>query len=125
MKAILLIPVILCTFSFSAIGQSKSDFCKRWNLQGYIYWGVTLPPEPNEKGDYIEFDENGTFKSVDEGKSETGTWKWIAGSKSLQLTDSKSKGSLILKVVALTKTKLVVLLKDEEDGIEIKFRSSG
>jgi len=69
----------------------------------------------------LNFKEDGTFSSVDEGKSENGTWKWNTNSKSLYLYNSKTNEPLIFKVIELTKAKLIVLLEDDEDSIKLKF----
>jgi hypothetical protein len=70
MNIVLQISLIILSFSQSVNGQSKSDFCKKWNLEGYIYWGITFSPEENEINDFLNFNENRTFNSIDEGKSE-------------------------------------------------------
>lgn len=87
MNRVLQISLIILAFSQSVNSQSKSDFCKKWNLEGYIYWGITLSPEENEINDFLNFNENGTFNSIDEGKSEKGTWKWNIENNLLYLYD--------------------------------------
>ncbi len=121
MSRVFIISIIIFAFSLNVNGQSKSDFCEKWNLEGYIYWGITFSPEDNEKNDYLDFNESGTFSSVDEGKSENGTWKWVSNKKSLYLYNSKTKEPLIFKVIELAETTLIVLLEDEEDSIKLKF----
>jgi hypothetical protein len=109
----------LCT---NATSQSKLDFCKKWHLEGYVYWGITFSPEETEKNDYLNIKEDGTFISVDEGKLEKGTWKWDIKSKSLYLYSSKSNESLIFGIVQVTNNELILLLKDKEDSIKLKFK---
>lgn len=124
MNRVLQISLIILAFSLNVSGQSKSDFCKKWNLEGYIYWGITISPEDNEINDFLNFNENGTFSSIDEGKPEIGTWKWNTKNKSLYLYDNKSKEPLIFKVIEATKTELILLLEDDEDSIKLKFSSA-
>jgi len=121
MSRTFLISIIIFAFSLNVKGQSKLDFCEKWDLEGYIYWGITFSPEDNEKNDYLKFNENGTFHSVDEGKSENGTWKWVSNNKSLYLYNNKTNEPLIFKVIELTKKTLIVLLEDDEDSIKLKF----
>lgn len=121
MSRTFIISIIVFAFSLNVKGQSKLDFCEKWDLEGYIYWGITFSPEDNEKNDYLKFNENGIFNSVDEGKAEKGTWKWVSNNKSLYLYNSKTNEPLIFKVMELTETTLIVLLEDEEDSIKLKF----
>jgi hypothetical protein len=124
MNIVLQISLIILAFSQSVNGQSKSDFCKKWNLEGYIYWGITFSPEENEINDFLNFNENGTFNSIDEGKSEKGTWKWSIENKLLYLYENKSKEPLIFKVIKVNKTVLILLLEDDNDSIKLKFSSA-
>jgi len=121
MIRIFIVSIIIFVFNLNVKGQSKTDFCEKWNLEGYIYWGITFSPEDNEKNDYLNFNENGTFNSVDEGKSENGTWKWDSNSKSLYLYNRETNEPLVFKVIELTKAKLIILLEDDEDSIKLKF----
>jgi hypothetical protein len=121
MTRIFTITITILALSINAKSQSKLDFCKKWNLEGYIYWGITFSPEETEKNDYLNFKEDGTFISVDEGKLENGTWKWDLKNKSLHLYDSKSNKPLIFGIIKVTKNELILLLKDKEDSIKLKF----
>jgi len=121
MSRVFIISIIIFTFSINVKGQSKSDFCKKWNLEGYIYLGITFTPEDNEKNDYLNFNKNGTFNSADGGKPQSGTWKWESNRKSLYLYDNKTNEPLIFKVIELINAKLIVLLEDKEDSIKLKF----
>ncbi len=113
--------LIIFATSINAKTLSKLDFCEKWNFQGYIYYGMTFSPEENEKKDYLQFYEDGTFDSIDEEENEKGTWEWMPKSKSLYLYKSKSNKPLILKIIKLTETTLIVLLKDEKESIKLKF----
>ena len=121
MNRILILFIVLFALNLSAKCQSKSGFCKKWDLEGYIYWGITFPPEDNEKDDYLNFNKNGTFSSVDEGVIENGTWKWNSNNKTLYLFNNESNEPLILKVIKLTEANLIVLLEDNEDSIKLEF----
>lgn len=121
MNRIFSITILILAFSLNAKSQTKLDFCKKWNLEGYIYWGITFSPEEIEKNDYLNFKEDGTFISVDEGKSEKGTWKFDVKNKTLLLYDSKSSKPLVFGIIKVTNNELVLLLKDKEDSITLKF----
>ncbi len=121
MNRALTILLIIFATSINAKSFSKLDFCEKWDFQGYIYYGMTFSPEENEKNDYLQFYEDGTFDSIDEGENETGTWEWMPKRKSLHLYNSKSNKPLILEVVKLTETALIVLLKDKKESIKLKF----
>ncbi len=90
-------------------------------MEGYIYWGVTFSPDKIEKNDYLNFKEDETFFSVNEGKLGNGTWKLNLENKSLYLYDSKSNKPLIFGIIQVTNTELILLLKDEKDCIKLKF----
>ncbi len=123
MNKIILITLVF--FSFLKVNaQSKTDFYKKWNLQAYIYWGVTFSPEDNEKNDYLNFFKDGSFSSMDEGKLGVGSWEWLPKSKSLVLKNDKTKESIQMQVVELTRDKMIVLLEDDEDSIKVKFKAA-
>ena len=122
MKRRILILLLIGLIFNIANGQSKKDFCEKWQLVGYIYWGYTFSPEENERSDYIYFRENGTFESIDEGEFGKGTWKWNAKTKYLYLYDKTSKTPLKLKVLSVSKTQMIVLLKGKDDEIKVKFK---
>ena len=121
MNRIFVITILILAFSLNAKSQTKLDFCKKWNLVGYIYWGITFSPEETEKNDYLKFKEDGTFNSVDEGKLENGTWKWDSKNKSLHLYDNKSNEPLIFEVIKVTNNELILLLTDKKDSIKLKY----
>ncbi len=121
MNRIFAITILILAFNLNAKSQTKLDFCKKWNLEGYIYWGITFSPEETEKNDYLNFKEDGTLISVDEGKLENGTWKWDSKNKSLRLYDSKSNKPLIFGLIKVTDNELILLLTDKEDSIKLKY----
>jgi len=121
MKKTLILLIVFLVSIINVNGQSKSEFCKKWDLQGYVYWGTTLSPDKNEKNDFLHFHENGTFNSIDEGIVEKGTWKWNQRNKKLYLFDNKTEVPLIMSVVKMSNEELIVLLEDEEDSIKVKF----
>lgn len=121
MNRIFAITILILAFNLNAKSQTKLDFCKKWNLVGYVYWGITYPPEESEKNDYLNFKENGTFVGVDEGKSENGTWKWDLKNKKLILFYSKSSKPVVFEIIKVTHNELILLLKDKEDSITLKF----
>ncbi len=123
MNRFVFILLVLGLSSNIANAQNKADFCKKWHLVGYIYWGYTFAPEEDERSDYLHFYENRTFKSIDEGVFEKGTWKWNVKTKYLFLYEKNSATPLKLKVLSLSKTEMIVLLKDDEDEIKVKFRT--
>ena len=124
MNRALLISLVMMALSQSVNGQTKSDFCKKWNLKGYIYWGITLSPEETEINDFLNFNKNGTFNSIDRGMSEKGAWEWNIENNSLYLYDDKSKEPLIFKVIEVTETELILLLQDDDNSIKLKFSSA-
>ena len=123
MKRLLLILAISITLTVTANGQSRTGFCKKWYLEGYIYWGVTLSPDDIEKNDFIHLKTDNTFSSIDEGQFEKGTWKWNPKNKTIYLYNESSKEPLSLKLVELSNSLLIVILEDEEDSIKVKFKA--
>jgi hypothetical protein len=121
MNKIFAITILTLALSLNAKSQTKLDLCKKWNLAGYVYWGITFSPEETEKNDYLNFKENGTFVAVDEGKSEKGTWEFDIKNKALLLYYSKSIKPFVFGVIKATNNELILLLKDKEDSITLKF----
>jgi hypothetical protein len=107
--------------SFTAQSQTKQDFCKKWFLEGYIYYGFIVSPEEIERNDYLHFKKEGTFTSIDGGKMESGTWKWDSDKKTLLLYDQISTAPLTFQVISITTTELQLLFKDDENAIQLKF----
>jgi hypothetical protein len=122
MNRIFTITIIILGFCINAKSQSKLDFCNKWNFEGYIYWGISFSPRKAEKNDYMNFIEDGTFISVDEGKLENGTWEWDLKNKSLIIYESKSNKPLKFGIIQVTSNELIILLSDNEDSIKLKFR---
>ncbi|MDN5202731.1 hypothetical protein QQ008_15185 [Fulvivirgaceae bacterium BMA10] len=118
----LLILIFFMVITLYANGQSKSDFVKKWNIEGYIYLGMTFAPEEHEKNDYIHFLNDGTFNSAEAGKIEKGTWEWKADEKTMYL--SQSEETLALKVVKVKEDELILLIEEDGESIKIKYKRS-
>ncbi len=123
MKKLITILILGIGFSFNVNAQTKSDFCKKWYLKGYVYWGFTFSPDENEKNDYLYFSSDGKYSAIDEGKYETGNWTWNSSGKKLYLIDSKNN-KLTLQVEDVTKNELKVVAEEDSDSITIKFVSN-
>ena len=121
MNKIFTVTILILAFSLNAKSQSKRDFCKKWNLTGYVYWGITFSPEEKEKNDYLDLKENGSYIAVDEGNSENGTWNVNFRNKTLLLYSSKSIKPLVFVIIKVTKNDLILFLKDKEDSVTLKF----
>jgi len=120
MRKIIVILILGLFFSFSVNAQTKNDFCKKWYLKGYVYWGFTFSQDDNEKNDYLNFSSDGKYSAINEGKYETGTWTWKSSDKKLYLVDSKNNKST-LQVEKITTNELIVIAEEDGDSITIKF----
>jgi hypothetical protein len=122
MKNLILILILVSAFSFNINAQTKSDFCKKWYLDGYIYWGFTISPDDNEKNDYLYFSSDGKYTGIDQGQFDTGSWIWNNSENTIYLIDSKNN-KLVLQVEKITQTELIVEAEEDGDRITIKFTS--
>jgi hypothetical protein len=104
-------------------GQSINDLCKpeKWYFSGYVYLGFTFSPEEEEKNDYISFNSNGTYSSLDKGKQENGTWRVNNHSTELILYKNKSNVVINIKVISITKSELILLVEEGNEKIKMKF----
>ncbi len=115
-------PTLVTIAGFSVAAQSKSDFTKKWEIEGYVYFGITFSPEEEEKDDFLHFHDNGTFSSREVGKVETGTWKWLEGEEEIQVFQDEE--SLVMKVVEVREDELTLLLEEDGDSIKVKYRAA-
>jgi len=117
LAALMLLPLAAST---GLRAQSRADFCHKWDLHGYVYWGFTFDPDEIEQGDYLRFNADGTYSGLDQGKPDAGTWTWTPARKELLLADD-AKQNLRLEVESLSPGELVVIAKGQGDDIEIIF----
>ena len=108
MNRILLLLANFIAFTQVVKGQSMDELCKKWNLNGYIYLGVSMLPDENEKHDFIHFKNDNSFTSIDEKKFERGTWKWDMVAQKIYLFNESSTKPLSLKLIELSKDLMII-----------------
>ncbi len=125
MKRSISITVLIVSVLFSASAQNlnKSSICKKWYMSHYEYYWIDFEPEANEKNDYILFNTNLTYESVDEGKKSTGKWSFNAKENNILMYDEKGE-HLKLLVKDLDEDKFVFEIDIEEmKGVKIHYSS--
>ncbi|MEM9328615.1 MAG: lipocalin family protein [Bacteroidota bacterium] len=111
----------LTVLSSTLSAQSSDELIGKWEISAYIYWGIPFDPEDDEKNDYIEFYDDGTFKSYEKSTVETGTWRWTKRPSILAL--GQDGEYLDIEVVELNEDELIVLLEEDGDAIKVKYES--
>ncbi len=114
--------IIVLAISPGLRAQSTTDFVKRWNIEGYIYLGMTFSPEEKEQDDYIRFFEDGTFLSMEESKVEEGSWEWKADERSLYFREGTE--FISVKVDKVKADELILLLEEDGESIKVKYKAA-
>lgn len=122
MKKSVYLSIFLIAILGSALhAQSHVDFCKKWKIHKYVYEGEQIDPEVNERNDYLQLNQDGSFTGKEEGKLENGTWKWMPDDSVLLLYDATYKDGFPMIVKELTATKLSLVITEGSDTIEAIF----
>ncbi|MEM8567522.1 MAG: lipocalin family protein [Bacteroidota bacterium] len=119
MKKVLTLTFIAGLISLTTFGQPSPDLTKKWKIKGYIYLGMTFDPEENEKGDYLQFFENGTFKSLESGQLQEGNWELRNHDQVLVL--SQAGEPLEIEIVEFTERELILLFEEDGESVKIKY----
>ncbi len=110
--------LIVALFTFPTFGQkvpvTKSNLCKKWELEKYEILFIDYDIDPNEKNDYIHLKSNMTYESIDEGKYGTGTWSFINTKDECVLILKSKEGEVRLFIKELRKDHLVLVIDDTE-----------
>ena len=78
-------------------------------------------PEANEKNDYILFNDDMTYESVDEGKKSTGKWTFNAKEKYILMANKEGK-KIKLEVEELNSKELVFEIDDKDmKGVDLHY----
>ncbi len=126
MKKTILITALLTIMSSLAFAQdlNKTTLCKKWNIHHCRYMWKNYPPEEKEKNDYIQFNNNMTYVSVDEGEKSTGKWLFDAKNKYIIMINDKNEKIKIV-VEELSEKELVFEIDDKElKGVEFYYNAS-
>ncbi len=107
MKKIL--PIFLILISSLAFGQTtKEILTKKWKLDKVEDFGQLYDPMDNQKGDWIEFTNDGKFTGIIEGLHAEGTW---SATKTVVIKIDKAKSKLAVnwsKVKTVEKGKVAI-----------------
>jgi hypothetical protein len=125
MKKIVLIIVTMISgfLTIKAQNLNKNVLCKKWYLHHYEYLWKKYEPEGKEKNDYIQFNNDMTYISVEDGKKSTGKWSFNAKDKYILMYDEKGD-KVKLEVEELnTKEFVFEIDHDEMKGLEIHYSS--
>ena len=101
------------------------NLSQKWALEKYRVFYFSEDPADNERNDYIEFRNDGTFASISEGEFSKGNWTLNQDEKRISMTDGTS-GALVFIIEKLTRNKLVLIIDDPSDEdaqyLEIHFK---
>jgi hypothetical protein len=123
-KTVLIMAFIMSVIAtINAQSLSKSTLCKKWYLHHYEHMWIDYKPEKNEQNDYIQFNSDMTYISVDEGKKTNGKWSFNAKEKYILMYDEKGENVKLL-VEDLDDDELVFEIDNNElKGVEIHYSS--
>ncbi len=93
---------------------ANQQLLKKWMLSHYELFGTNIDSEGVEKNDYIHFFKDLTYKSVSEGKYETG--KYRVSESNILLSNKVEKGELKFIIKKLTETTLSVSIDNPNDS---------
>ena len=106
----------------NAQNLNKQAICKKWYIHKYrVYW-KDYAPEKEEQNDYIQFNNDMTFNSVDAGEKSTGTWSYDNKKKVIKMYNEKQE-ALHLKIEELTNEALMFNLPQIPDmkGVDVYY----
>ncbi len=70
-----LLPILFILISLTAFSQSKKDIItKKWKIHKTEEFGQEYDPLDEQKGDWMQFTDNGKFTGIIEGNHVEGTW---------------------------------------------------
>ncbi len=100
---------------------NKTALCKKWYIHHCRYMWKNYDPEANEKNDYILFNDDMTYESVDEGKKSTGKWTFNAKEKYILMANKEGK-KIKLEVEELNSKELVFEIDDKDmKGVDLHY----
>ena len=91
----------------------KENLCKKWYIHHYTYMWIDYAPEEKDKDDFMLFNEDMTYVSVDEGNQSTGQWSYDVKEKSIKMFNAKGE-SIKLLIKEWETDKLVFKIEDKE-----------
>ncbi len=121
MKKKVLTFVILCLIAITVFSQTlnKNTLCKKWYLHHYEHLWIDYEPEANEKNDFIQFNNDMTYVSVDIGQESSGKWSFNNKEKYILMYDTNDDYIKLL-VKKLDSDAFVFEIEIKEmEGIEI------
>jgi len=85
----------------------KDKLCKTWNYSKCRILGIEYVSNQDEKDDMLHFEENMTYKMIEGGKMQEGTWAYTADLDKIQLLNEHQEVVKELKVEKLTSTEFI------------------
>lgn len=85
--------------------------CKIWKLQVYELKDKKKALKESQRETYIEFHLDSTYKSIANGKIETGIWHYIPAKKEIKINDLKEENkelTLILEKIDMKECTLMM-----------------
>jgi len=118
MKSTLLFALLICLFNISgSSAQTENNFlinlCQRWQLTTIEIkeTGKKYPPGEKRIRNFFQFKPDGTFKSMEDGKTINGKWRVDEIKMELftyDFDDQQLTSSITFSIVALTNSQLAI-----------------
>lgn len=112
---------VMMLFCGSVFGQATSlSIAKKWSYAGYEEFGVVRPPAGNTTGDYLNLDNDGSYRMIQEGKESSGSWVLNEKSGIITLTNAQSKKK-ITYTIKKTDDNLLIVEYQSPDLVRTKY----
>lgn len=86
----------------TSVQKIKEQLCKKWNYSKCRILGIEYSSNTDEKEDMIHFGENMTYKIVEAGEVQEGTWVCVPAEDKIQLLNEEDEVVKELKIEKLT-----------------------
>ncbi len=128
MKNTPIILAVVITILFSACGcaqeTQKELLCHKWELHAYHIKNKTYLPKKKEREDYIQFKDDMTFISKEEGNIEKGNYTFNSQDNYIEFKDKTN--DILRAYIISVDVKTLVLKYDirELRDIEVEYKQS-
>jgi len=90
-----------------SIHKMKTQLCKKWNYSKCRILGIEYTSNTDEQGDMIHFGDNMTYKMIEGGQVQEGTWSCVPEQDKIQLLNEENEVIKELKIEKLTDSEFI------------------
>lgn len=120
-KLLFLIPLSL-TLTLTVAQEAKDLVGKKWVTEAHEVEGQRFATQTPD-GDGTVFNEDGTYSSVDNGITSTGTWRLDPETGKLKFKNNKEESALNVEVVVLTDEEFILRMRTKGRVMDVVMKS--